>query len=296
MDRNTKIIVRTVKSLLNFRMLDIENDITDYHILYAFMGPDTGYDNTNIYNDDIESEIRTTVPFSGRPGVFSQLGDAVYEVLLTDYLYKYVPHPRIRQLGEGKSNRSMVCIMKESSIRKYLSFFITDTGGKVVADAFETLLGMAYYYGVKKYDFVDDYDRSFTDIYMKWLDVTFYVPHYFELLVSMEDPCGNMIEPDTGVNIYNALITAYQKLLVIFSNILHGDSEKVTPLSVHVNFFEYYTHISPVLKKHISTHILDSDDILYSVYTVLRYIIISPVDNKTFARNPSVPVEKRFKA
>jgi hypothetical protein len=110
------------------------------------------------------------------------------------------------------------------------------------------------------------------------------------------NPCGYYLNPDTGIDEHMYLIAAYQKLLIIYSHMLYGNPGVVTPIYLHNNYIHSYNNLEPSLEHVISVYILNSPDILEAVDSTTRDIITSPINNQTFTRHPSVPIQKVFQA
>jgi hypothetical protein len=193
------------------------------------------------------------------------LGDAVYDVIFYNYMWRRRVPLDIYLLGRSKSNITMSCIMMKSEIQKWIRVVRTDRGPKASADTLESLIGMAFSHLV-------DSGHEVTETLETWMTEVFDIGGILDALVSRRTtPSGSYILPSKEVDILPLYKLSIQKLVMVYYLFLRYKHRSRASYMIHQIYDPYREKMMESLNADID-NILDNDDILLSSTDLSSYM------------------------
>jgi hypothetical protein len=241
-------------------MFEALSDISDSEILLCFMGIDAG--SRPFFNNNRVKEIQMDTGMRDY-NTYEILGDAVYDVIFYNYVWRRKIPLDLYLMGRSKSNISMSCILMDSEIYPFIGILRKGRDEKTIADTFEALLGLVYsHLQEKKVDI--------SEVTETWLIEVFDIGGvFYRLTHNRETPNGSYILPSEEVDVRYLYRLAIQKLIVI--NFLFHKYRYAERSSKKIH--DIYDPYRGVLLIGIDTDIdkiLDSDDILRDIEILSR--------------------------
>lgn len=139
---------------------------------------------------------------------YAMVGDAVYEVLLYLWIRMSGEDVDLNLVNKSKSNVSMSCIMKRSTIS-----YLAENEKKGDGDLFEALIGVVYTH------LSDCGNEDITSSLFYWLNKVFFIDEVFsDMIYRGIDPCGVPQDRSTkSLDIPSNLQSSIMKLAAIYS-------------------------------------------------------------------------------
>lgn len=138
---------------------------------------------------------------------YAMVGDAVYEILFYLWIHMVNEDVDTNIVNEGKSNRSMSCIMERSTI-----YYLSGNKKKGDGDLMEAFIGVVFIH-------LSDCDnKDITSTMFYWMNKVFSIDKIFsDIVYKGIDPCGVSHDRRKSTNIHSSLCSSIMKLATVYS-------------------------------------------------------------------------------